>query len=265
MEGSYSGSISWFQNCSASVSAHYVIRSSDGEITQMVDEADIGWHAGHWDTNERSIGIEHEGYVASGDRWYTDSMYRASAELVRDICDRYGIPKDRSHIIGHNEVPGCSTPGGGGSGCHTDPGSYWDWTYFISLVNQQGSGSPNTNSGMTDGTRQGSFSAKVRSSNYPDSDSCSGSVSGAVNGGQFYLTGKCTLADHPDKAKDLPVTWSGTVGGGSLEGKMVVDGRSAEFSGTTNGDSLNASFSGSEDVGGSAGVISFEVSFEASP
>ena len=44
-EGSYAGCISWFKNCDAQVSAHYVIRSVDGQITQMVREADKAWHA----------------------------------------------------------------------------------------------------------------------------------------------------------------------------------------------------------------------------
>ena len=34
-QGSYAGAISWFQNPNSRVSAHYVLRSSDGEITQM--------------------------------------------------------------------------------------------------------------------------------------------------------------------------------------------------------------------------------------
>jgi hypothetical protein len=76
-EGSYSGTLSWFQNCSAQVSAHYVVRSSDGEITQMVAEEDVGWHAGS--INSSSIGIEHEGYAADPATWYTDAMYVASA------------------------------------------------------------------------------------------------------------------------------------------------------------------------------------------
>src|ERR1035437_4369184 len=42
-EGSYATTISWFQNCSSSVSAHYVLRSSDGQITQMVLEANKAW------------------------------------------------------------------------------------------------------------------------------------------------------------------------------------------------------------------------------
>jgi N-acetyl-anhydromuramyl-L-alanine amidase AmpD len=125
-QGSYSGTISWFQNPAAQVSAHYVIRSSDGEITQMVQNKDIAWHAGNWNYNVHSIGIEHEGYV-DDPAWYTDAMYRASANLTRWICDTYGIPKTRSRIIGHNEVPGAT---------HTDPGPYWDWNYYMSLVNQ---------------------------------------------------------------------------------------------------------------------------------
>lgn len=125
-QGSYSSAINWFQNPSAGVSAHYVIRSSDGEMTQMVQNKDIAWHAGNWNYNQHSIGIEHEGFI-DDPAWYTDAMYRSSANLTRWICDTYGIPKDRIHIIGHNEVPGAT---------HTDPGPNWDWNYYMSLINQ---------------------------------------------------------------------------------------------------------------------------------
>lgn len=125
-QGSYAGSISWFQNPDANVSAHYVIRSSDGEITQMVQNKDIAWHAGNWDYNVHSIGIEHEGYIDQPG-WYTDTLYRSSAALTRWLSDTYGIPRDRDHIIGHNQVPGST---------HTDPGSLWDWDWYMNLVNQ---------------------------------------------------------------------------------------------------------------------------------
>lgn len=138
VQGSYSGCYSWFANCSAQASAHYVVRSSDGQITQMVREADVAWHAGDWDTNERSVGIEHEGYVEDPGTWYTDAMYRASAALTADISTRQGVSLDRSHIIGHNEVPGCPSGSGGGASCHTDPGSGWDWDYYMSLVTGSG-------------------------------------------------------------------------------------------------------------------------------
>lgn len=256
-QGSYSGSISWFQNSAAAASAHYVIRSSDGEITQMVDEEDIAWHAGHWDTNEASIGIEHEGYVEDPATWYTDAMYRASAELVADLCDRYGIPKDRAHVIGHNEVPGCSYGSGGGSGCHTDPGSGWDWDYFMSLVNGTGSGSTSMGgSGVADGPRSGSFTATVTAASYGVTDSCSGSATGSVNGGQVYMSATCRLVDHPDASGDLAVTWSGSVSGTSVTGRVVVDGHSASWTGTVNSDgSMDISLDASEDLGGDVGLL----------
>src|SRR5438128_7268908 len=47
MQGSYAGSISWFQNPVAEVSAHFCVRSDDGEITQMVHLADKAWHVGN--------------------------------------------------------------------------------------------------------------------------------------------------------------------------------------------------------------------------
>ncbi len=120
IEGSESSCISWFQNSAARVSAHYVV-SHAGRITQMVADKNVAWHCGNW--NSRSIGIENEGF-AGQNRW-TDAQYRALAELTRGICDRYGIAKDRTHIVGHKEVPGAT---------HGDPGPSFDWTRFISLV-----------------------------------------------------------------------------------------------------------------------------------
>lgn len=123
MQGYYAGSISWFQNPSSNVSAHYCLRSSDGDITQMVRHKDIGWHAGNW--NSRSIGLEHEGFV-DNPAWYTTAMYNASAALTRHICNTYGLAKNRTTIVGHVEVPGAT---------HTDPGRHWDWTRYMNLVN----------------------------------------------------------------------------------------------------------------------------------
>jgi N-acetyl-anhydromuramyl-L-alanine amidase AmpD len=145
VQGSYAGCISWFQNPSANVSAHYVVRSSDGQITQMVLEKDKGWHVGN--SNPSAIGLEHEGYV-NNPAWYTTAMYQASADLVRDITQSgYGInplrtayfpwtattnynvssiPGSCIKIKGHQHFP---------SQTHTDPGANWDWDYFYKLIN----------------------------------------------------------------------------------------------------------------------------------
>ena len=150
-EGTYAGCISWFQNCDSQVSAHYVIRSFDGQVTQMVRERDKAWHARS--ANGYTIGIEHEAY---GDivSFFTEAMYNASADLVRDICKRYesidghrtfytdtldnGMALDSGlhdlggegacvRIRGHQHYPGQ---------IHTDPGPYWDWNYYYKRINE---------------------------------------------------------------------------------------------------------------------------------
>ena len=132
-QGSWSGTLDWFRHPdNPGSSAHYTVRSSDGKIGQSVREEDIGWHAGWWDYNKRSIGIEHEGYV-SNPAWFTESMYRSSARLTAHLAKKYNIAINRRNIIGHHEVPGCSG-GGGGASCHTDPGSNWNWTKYMRLV-----------------------------------------------------------------------------------------------------------------------------------
>src|SRR5688572_23479952 len=101
-EGVYEGTISWFQYAGSEVSTHYVMRASDGEITQMVAHADMAQHIGGW--NPIAFGIEHEGYI-DDPSWYTWEQYTASAQLTRWLCDGHGIPVDRDHILGHVEVP----------------------------------------------------------------------------------------------------------------------------------------------------------------
>jgi N-acetyl-anhydromuramyl-L-alanine amidase AmpD len=142
VEGSYAGCISWFNNCSASASAHYVIRSSDGQVTQMVLESNKAWHIGS--ENPYTLGIEHEGYNNNAS-WYTTAMLTSSADLVRDMCTDNGINPLRCYF-----GPGCS---GTTQQCqqgtcvkikghqmfpnqtHNDPGPYWNWDKFYKLLN----------------------------------------------------------------------------------------------------------------------------------
>jgi N-acetyl-anhydromuramyl-L-alanine amidase AmpD len=142
VEGSYAGCISWFQNCASSVSAHYVARSSDGQITQMVLEANKAWHVGS--ENPYTVGIEHEGYV-NQTGWYTMAMYQGSADLVRDICSSNAINPLRTYfgpscsgsttqclqgtcvkVKGHQMFPNQT---------HDDPGPNWNWETYYKLIN----------------------------------------------------------------------------------------------------------------------------------
>ena len=141
IQGSYSSAISWFQNPNASVSAHYVVRSFDGQVTQMVCHKRKAWHLGT--ENPNAVGIEHEGYVENGLTWYSNAMYESSAALSRFICEEEGINSLQTYdqpgtdglkvlqhqchkVKGHQHFPNQS---------HTDPGPDWDWERYYLLIN----------------------------------------------------------------------------------------------------------------------------------
>ena len=142
-EVDYDGTIAIFQNPLNYVSAHYVTRSSDGLVTQMVPTHDVAWQAGNWWINTHSVGIENEGF-ALDPSYFTNRLYHSLARLTRYTADRYGIPLDREHIIGHDQVPGPTAVFQ--AGMHWDPGTFFDWAHFMALV-----GAPINASG-SDGT-----------------------------------------------------------------------------------------------------------------
>ena len=154
MEGYYLSVLSYFQQSGTQASAHYCINglkdnagdSLAGDIAQMVEEQNWAWHAVCW--NRYSLGIEHEGF-ANNPAWFSPEMYISSALLTKYMCDKYGIPKDRNHIIAHGEKansawvnwvnsvyrvtypdfdPNCNS--------HTDPGPYWDWAFYMQIVTE---------------------------------------------------------------------------------------------------------------------------------
>lgn len=131
-EGRFLGSVRWLRNHHSGGSSHYIV-SRRGEVVQLVSVTDVAWHAGNRWTNRRSIGIEHEGWTYRGG--FTDSQYRASARLAAYLAHRYGIPLDREHVVGHNEVPNPRRPGFyGGVDGHQDPGRRWRWQHYMRLV-----------------------------------------------------------------------------------------------------------------------------------
>ncbi len=122
-QGSLDSAVKAFRDPGHQAATHYIV-GQNGHVTQMIRELDVAFHAGNRAYNERSVGIEHEGFV-DRPQDLTDDMYESSARLTARICARYGIPVDRKHIIGHVEVPGTD---------HTDPGPHWDWARYMRLV-----------------------------------------------------------------------------------------------------------------------------------
>lgn len=156
VQGSYSSCISWFQNTSAQASAHYVIRSSDGQVTQMVLESNKAWHIGS--ENPYTLGTEHEGYVDTSS-YYTTAMYNSSSALTKDMCSSnkidcntcYGGASSKDVVVlsssykikGHQHYPNQT---------HNDPGLYWDWAKYKTLVATSSSGgtTPTTTTNVLD-------------------------------------------------------------------------------------------------------------------
>jgi len=125
-EGSLSACDAWLTNPQSNASAHYAV-GKDGSIHQYVNEADAAWANGavrepriplpsDANPNEWTISLEHEGYT--GEPW-TPEMYAADAWLLRGIHERWGIPLDRDHIIGHGDLDSVTRP--------QCPGTGLDW------------------------------------------------------------------------------------------------------------------------------------------
>lgn len=140
MEGSYAGAIAWFQNPSAQVSAHYLIRKSDGQITQMVREYHQAWHAAYH--NYYTIGIEHDGYASDPGNWSL-AMVNASARVTRSICTRRGVNcasawQGPGYDVWHLVPDSVRVKGHGmlsGNQNRYDPGKFFPWSGYYSLIN----------------------------------------------------------------------------------------------------------------------------------
>ncbi|MFE7751304.1 N-acetylmuramoyl-L-alanine amidase [Streptomyces sp. NPDC057428] len=138
LEGTYDAGVNGLASPTNPAATHYVMRSSDGAVTQMVPTTNIAFHAGNYSTNMHSIGIEHEGFAAQGATWYTEAQYEATATLVKYLAARFDIPLDRQHVIGHDNVPGPADKYV--AGMHWDPGNGWDWDHFMDLLGHGYSG-----------------------------------------------------------------------------------------------------------------------------
>ena len=188
VQGSYNGCISWFKDPAAGVSAHYVVKSTTGAVTQMVKEKDVAWHDKCFNTN--TVGIEHEGYIDDPELWYTDAMYAESAKLTAYLADKYGIAKTHEFILGHGDAPDCST--------HTDPGSGWNWDTYLDLVTT--GGAPMFNA----------------------SDVTIDAPASMISGDKATVT--ITVTNNGNTAWDLDLTRLGTAAPQDRESAMFVDG-----------------------------------------
>jgi len=135
-EGTMPGTYAWFNNPDSKASSHYMV-GKNGTIWQFVEEENTAWTNGpvnkpSWkllkpgvSPNLYTVTIEHEG--KTGEAW-TSKMYEADTYLVNNICKKWGIPKDRNHIIGHYEIDSVNK--------RRCPGTGFDFNKLLKLVNQ---------------------------------------------------------------------------------------------------------------------------------
>ena len=88
------------------VSAHYIV-DRNGDIYQMVDDADVANHCRG--ANQNSIGIEHVGLENQA---MAGPQRDSSVSLIKFLVNQYRI--DAKNIFGHDFTPGYS---GGGTSC----------------------------------------------------------------------------------------------------------------------------------------------------
>jgi N-acetyl-anhydromuramyl-L-alanine amidase AmpD len=94
--------------------------ADNDKLVRLMNDEDTIWTNGAWTepinhanpviedlfkrgikTNDIALTIEHAGFH---DKAITDAQLDRSAQICAYWCDRWGIPPDRNHIIGHYEV-----------------------------------------------------------------------------------------------------------------------------------------------------------------
>jgi hypothetical protein len=93
----------YFKNNVVETSAHYFV--DDTTVVRSVADKNIAWHAGDWDINCRSIGIE----IAGSTTECTGKTLENVILLTQRLMKKYNISKDR--VIRHYDANGKICPG----------------------------------------------------------------------------------------------------------------------------------------------------------
>lgn len=93
-------------------SAHYQVEGN-GTIGQLVWDVDTAWHAGNWDANLTSIGIEHANNHIGHPWTISEATLDNGAHLVAALCHYYelGRPTWGVNVFGHKTFTSTDCPG----------------------------------------------------------------------------------------------------------------------------------------------------------
>lgn len=211
MQGTLSGTDSWFKNPSSKVSSHFGV-GKNGEIHQYVDLKNPAWANGgvnkpNWklysgvNPNYYTVSIEHEGY--SGDIM-SEKQYAATLALHKWLVDYLDIEVNSDTIIGHYRIDSVNK-----ANC---PGSGFPWDrLFRDLKNNNGD----------------DFEMDVCVVYFTPADYSSALILSNLNGGCAMFCRNASPNVHPDVKKAKKVI---TVGGGklNLNNEIYLSGNEAK-------------------------------------
>ena len=122
-DGGLAGTLSWLTNPASAASSNYVI-AEDGTIYELVPPTEDAWANGavkapdtsnpviaRWLTenvnlNQRTVSVEHIRYDSANEQpgGFTEAQHRSTVQLAAWLCQTFGIPPDRQHIIRHGQI-----------------------------------------------------------------------------------------------------------------------------------------------------------------
>lgn len=94
----FEGVCAWFKNAACSTSAHAVIE--EGRVACLVAYDDTAYHAGDWNANLTSIGLECRPEMSDGD-------LETVCEYIADLWKLYGVLP----LYGHKDFSNTACPG----------------------------------------------------------------------------------------------------------------------------------------------------------
>lgn len=115
-KGNWPSDRDWLCNPVSSASSHYII-SPNGEVSQLVSDEKAAWHAGRIDHPTAKLKKNNLGVFVNPNRYtigvevslippaiMPDEQKKSLLELIKTVADKYKIPLDRDHIVGHKEI-----------------------------------------------------------------------------------------------------------------------------------------------------------------
>ncbi len=106
MVGTLASTDQVFQNTVRNTSAHWGVE--DDNVHAYVMEDDTAYHAGNWQVNQTTIGIEHS---AAPGRVASDATYESSAQLIAAAAKKWGFAINSSTVRPHSSIVATQCPG----------------------------------------------------------------------------------------------------------------------------------------------------------